>query len=413
MPQLHAKLSRAVWLLLAVAVIGWAGRLVMPFITLYMTSYVGLSVAGAAVIMSLFGLGGIVAVLVAGWLIDRFGAIVVMFAAILGTGCFALLVAMAETRVLQVSVLILLLGFCSQAMAPAFNALIATLVPSTRLRSIYSLMYMCMNIGFMLSPLLGGWAMQASYRLLFVVEASLMAIAALFTIPILLRYRQGAVAPSMYSSKQAAAITDSLPIVRPGGFKQVFSDRVFMIMCGLNIVYMMIYMQPQITLPVIMREEGYTIAQYGMLLSFNGALVVVFQLLADRLGRRASEGRLLALAMLITGVGVTGHLFGTTIWIQALCVMIWTAGELLNMPVATNVAAQIAPQHLRGRYMGVFTTSTNFANFLGPLIGGGVLSLFGPTGLWLGCGALALFAFLGRVWNAPSVDARMKDRPRP
>lgn len=413
MPKPHARLSRAVWLLLAVAVIGWAGRLVMPFITLYMTSYVGLPVAGAAAIMSLFGLGGIIAVLVAGWLIDRLGATVVMFAAILGTGFFALLIAASETRVLPVSALILLLGFCSQAMAPAFNALISTLVPAARLRSVYSLMYMCMNIGFMLGPLLGGWVMQASYRLLFVAEASLMAIAAVFTIPILLRYRRGAVAPSTPPSERPAAVTASLPVVRPVGFRQVFTDRVFMIMCGLNIVYMMIYMQPQITLPVIMQEEGYTIAQYGLLLSFNGALVVMFQLLADRLGRRASEGRLLALAMLITGVGVTGHLFGTSIWIHALCVMIWTAGELLNMPVATNVAAQIAPQRLRGRYMGVFTTSTNFAHFLGPLIGGGVLSLFGTTGLWLGCGVLALLAFLGRVWNAPSVDARMKDGSRP
>lgn len=402
------KLPRALWLLLFICVIGWAGRFVLPFLTLYMTAYLRVSVADAALIMSLFGLGGVLAVLMAGWLIDRFGARKVMVAALAGTGMFASLVALAGAQAVVVSPLILFLGLTSQAMAPAFNALVATIVPPERLRNAYSLVYMSMNVGFMLGPLLGGAITGVSYRLLFVAEATFMTIALLASIP-LLRRSQRSYEPSAPRGNVAAELRATEPGRKPAGFRSVLSDRVFVWMCVLNICYMVIYVQPQITLPIIMQEEGFSTAQYGLLLSFNGALVVTLQLVADRLGRSVTEGRLLAAAVLVTGAGVAGHLFGVSMWVHALCVMVWTAGELINMPVATNVAARMAPGPLRGRYMGVFTTSTNFANFLGPLIGGGLLSVFGSIGLWVGCAVLALITFLGRFWNASQVNARMKE----
>ncbi len=41
--------------------------------------------------------------------------------------------------------------------------------------------------------------------------------------------------------------------------------------------------------------------------------------------------------------------------------LIWTLGEIIYAPVASAYVADIAPEHLRGRYQGVRGALTRFA----------------------------------------------------
>jgi len=49
--------------------------------------------------------------------------------------------------------------------------------------------------------------------------------------------------------------------------------------------------------------------------------------------------------------------------------MIWTLGEIVYAPVANAYVADIAPEHLRGRYQGMFGMSFSIGLVLSPISG--------------------------------------------
>jgi MFS family permease len=400
--QMEPSIPRAFWGLWFICAVGWAGRFVVPFLTLYMTVYAGYSATMAGVVMSMFGLGGVVAVVAAGVLIDRLGARTMLIAALAGNGMVATLLATLDAERIVVAILVLLLGVTSQAMAPAFNALVAATVPVERLRGAFSLTFIGINLGFAIGPLVGGVLAGISYNLIFAAEAVFMLVAVM--IALLLPRSHPRVAAPAHAESPTTPETFGL------GLAAVLRDRVFMKMALWNVLFMVVYLQTQITLPIVLEQEGFSATDYGILLSLNGIMLVVFQLGADRLTRGMTQGKLLVGGTLLVGVGITSHMFGVTLWVHVLCVVVWTAGELLNMPVATNVAARLAPDHLRGRYLGLFATSFSFATFVGPLVGGFALDALGSDGLWIGCAVLSLAVLVGRIRNAPELEARMKGR---
>jgi len=70
--------------------------------------------------------------------------------------------------------------------------------------------------------------------------------------------------------------------------------------------------------------------------------------------------------------------------------------------------AYLAPESMRGRYMGALSTSWNSAAMVGPLIG---LRLFGfnPMALWLTCGGVgALSAAIMARWGESKGSHREK-----
>ena len=74
-------------------------------------------------------------------------------------------------------------------------------------------------------------------------------------------------------------------------------------------------------------------------------------------------------------------------------VAIWTLGEVISAPVAYAYLADIAPEHLRGRYQGVYELAWGFGGVAGPAVGA-FLFTWSVNGLWAVCGALGLAASL-------------------
>src|SRR4030095_12571183 len=88
----------------------------------------------------------------------------------------------------------------------------------------------------------------------------------------------------------------------------------------------------------------------------------------------------------------------------ALTVLIWTLGEIIYAPVASAYVADIAPEHLRGRYHGAWGLTWGAAFVLAPVVGAAIFAWNGDA-LWLLCGLLGLAAALLQL------AARPADRP--
>ena len=96
----------------------------------------------------------------------------------------------------------------------------------------------------------------------------------------------------------------------------------------------------------------------------------------------------------VTLVGLAA-LAGSSAWLFALSVAVWTVGEILHTPVMMGLVSELAPTHGRGRYQGVYSLSWSLASLLGPAGGGLLLQYAGPAVLWSVCGAIGTAAALG------------------
>ena len=86
--------------------------------------------------------------------------------------------------------------------------------------------------------------------------------------------------------------------------------------------------------------------------------------------------------------------FSVTVWHFVLAIVIWTCGEMMMAPIMPTIVSDLAPIHLRGRYMGMFMMCHSAALMVGVPVGGVVLARLGSTYLWGGCFALALLGGL-------------------
>jgi len=130
---------------------------------------------------------------------------------------------------------------------------------------------------------------------------------------------------------------------------------------------------------------------YGLLIAWNGLLVVCTELPLTSLTLRFDARRVMALGYVLIGLG-----FGLNAWCQTiptllLAMTIFTIGEMISSPTSSAVVARIAPERLRGRYMGILALAWNSAGIFGPQFG---FRLFGldPRYPWFGCAALGLAA---------------------
>ncbi|GAB3968425.1 hypothetical protein GCM10027615_20220 [Plantactinospora veratri] len=263
-----------------------------------------------------------------------------------------------------------------------------------RLRA-FTLNYWAINLGFACAAILAGLAAEASYLLLFVVDAATMLCTALI---IFLRV-----------GETRRVRLDAAGLVAPhrGGLGSALRDRVFIGFVGLNILLALVFMQHISMLPIAMGQDGLSPSTYGAVIAVNGVLIVAGQLFVPRLIRGRGRSRVLALAALITGLGFGLTAFADAAWFYVLTVLIWTLGEMLNSPSNSTLIAELSPAALRGRYQGLFSLSWSVATFAAPVAGGFVREQFGNSALWLGCAVLGGVVAAAHLLSGPARERRV------
>jgi MFS family permease len=141
----------------------------------------------------------------------------------------------------------------------------------------------------------------------------------------------------------------------------------------------------------VVEVTGLTPADFGLLLSLNGILVVLLELPISSLTMRRPPKHMLAIGFLLVGLGFGLTALADTFALLAVTVVIWTLGEMVAAPVGYAFVADIAPEHLRGRYQGLYGLFWGTGSVTGPALGT-LLFTASVTGLWVLCGALGLLA---------------------
>lgn len=144
---------------------------------------------------------------------------------------------------------------------------------------------------------------------------------------------------------------------------------------------------------------------YGFLQGMNGILVAIFELAVTALAMRYPRTRMIALGVLLTGLGFGGFGILLSGIGMALAVAVWSFGEMFGSPSAAAFVADRAPVHLRGRYQSSLGIMYGLAFTIGP-VGGTAIYEVWPRGVWIACAAL------GVVGAALAVAAQRYPPPR-
>ncbi|MFQ6001890.1 MAG: MFS transporter, partial [Anaerolineae bacterium] len=203
------------------------------------------------------------------------------------------------------------------------------------------------------------------------------------------------------------------------GYGKIVRDYPFLSFCGAYTLMTMAYAQFMIFLPVYIKEL-YAIpeSRYGLIMTTNAAMVVLFQYSITRVTERYRAAPVLAAGAFFTAIGAGSVALGGSFPLFLMSMVILTIGEMIFVPTSTAFVADVAPLTMRGRYMGVFGITWGIAFGVGPVLGGYVSDNLAPFYIWyeafiLGLLSTVAFRFIGMViTQKPAVSSMADDEGR-
>jgi MFS family permease len=192
----------------------------------------------------------------------------------------------------------------------------------------------------------------------------------------------------------------SLPRGRPaptggqaggGSIAVMLRDRAFVAFLVASVGITYVYLQSMSVLALHVKAEGLSTSDYGLLVSLNGLLVVFLELPIASVTQRLDARRVIAAGFLVTGLGFALTAYAGSMGALAATVVLWTVGEVVDAPVASAYVAALAPEHLRGRYMGAWGLTWSLGLMLAPSLGTRVFNA-SADGAWLACGLVGAVA---------------------
>ncbi len=386
--DLVASAPRVYWIVWWGTLINRLGTFVIPLLTIYLTQQRGLTGEEAGAIVSVYGLGSILASFVGGYFADHVGRRFTMVLSLVsGAGLMVVLGRLDD--LVAIEVVVGLLGFAGEMYRPAVSAFVSDVTPEAQRRRAYGLLYWAVNLGWAVAAAVGGAIATYDFHILFYVDAITMAAFGVL------------VAVAIPETRPTAAVRADQP---PSA--AWWRDRVFVIFVAINFLMVLLPYQAGAALSLHMTAQGFSPVEYGLVLACNGVLIVLFQPWLTARIDRYDANRILVAAALLYGGGLAMHGLASLLIVHMAAAAVWTIAEILESPTRTALIALMAPADARGRYQGAFVMTWGAGQLLGPRLGTIILGRLGAPALWLGC--LGLGSFVAIAFAATARDRRAR-----
>jgi MFS family permease len=362
------------------------GTMLFPFFSLYITQKFNVGMTQAGIILGFFSIFGMLGSMIGGALTDKFGRRSLILFGLVFSALSTLSLGLVNAFWMLFP-LAVLTGLLSDVAGPAHQAMIADLLPEKQRAEGFGILRVVGNMAWILGPTIGGLIANTSYFFLFISDAVISCIvAALFYMLI----------PETKPEPQAGEETQS--ILRSfAGYGKVLKDLAYVAFIVAGMLMLLAYQQMYSTLSVYLRDNhGVDPQGYGFLLTSSAITVILFQFWTTRRIKRRPPFLMMALGTLFYMVGFGLFGFVSVYWLFVFNIVIVTIGEMIIMPTSQALAANFAPEDMRGRYMAVFGLTWGIPSIFGPGLAGLILDNLNPNLLWYIAGllcAIAAFAY--------------------
>ncbi|HET7354136.1 MAG TPA: MFS transporter [Gaiellaceae bacterium] len=379
-------LSRPVLILQGGDALNYFGYgLVLPFEIIYLHQIRGFSTSTAGLVLAATMGTSAIATPPTGALLDRYSAKAIVVAgsvaSTLGYGGFAFV-----DRPWQAFACSIVSGAGLGAAGTANRTLVVRLITPEQRAAAFALGRVAGNFGIGLGATVGGFVVAAaqrlsSFQLLYFFDAFTYAGFALIVL---------AAVPG------PRAVTVAATDAAGAGFRAVARDRIFLTVIAANIVLVVVghTFFSNILPPFAKAHTPVGPAEIGIVFLVNTSFIVIAQIPAVRVVARirrthafAAASALFAVSLLaVLPATLTNSALAATSLLVGVAV-VFALGEIAHTLVLGPLVADMAPAHLLGRYLSLYTLTFTLSLALGPAIGG-LLLQSAPDAIWWG-GALA------------------------
>jgi len=317
-----------------------------------------------------YGFGQLLASIFGGHMADTLGRRKTIVLSMFSAAIAMLLLSQARSLV-AIVLFTALAGLTGELYRPAGSAMLTDLVPSDRRVTAFAAYRLSFNAGWAFGPATAGLLTGYSFFWLFLGDA---------------------MTSLAYGLVAWACLPESRPSVRReaawgDAWSSIRRDRAFQRAMLASFAITLVFLQSASSYGLHVTSLGHSERTYGLLLSLNGVLIVCFELPLTELTRRYRARRMMALGYALIGVGFSLNYFARTFAELLVPMVFFTLGEMLTIPLFGAHIANLAPEHLRGRYMGVWAFTGALALIVGPNLG---MWVFRTQASWLWAGSALL-----------------------
>lgn len=384
--RLYDEFPRPFWTLVIVTFIDrLGGFLLFPFFALYISKKFDVGMTQVGVLFAFFSFSSFIGTGIGGAVTDRFGRKWILIFSLISTSLSSVIMGLVDS--LQAFfVLALMVGVFTDAGGPAYQAMVADLLPEEKRSQGFGLLRVALNLSATVGPAIGGLLATRSYLLLFIADAVISLISASIVFLALPETRPEAAAGSSSHSMGATF----------KGYFQVLRDRVFILFVFVSMLSVLVYMNLNTTLGVYLRDShAVPESGYGLLISANAILVVLLQFPITRRIESYPPMLMMAFGTLLYAIGFAMYGFVSVYVLFLLAMVIITFGEMVVIPVAQALVSRFSPEEMRGRYMAIFGFSWGIPFAVGPMLAGLIMDNLNPDWLWYASGVVGILAVVG------------------
>lgn len=394
--SIYKGLKREIYVLSFGRIVTSMGALIWPMMTLILKSKLGFSAGEIGLIMMVMSLAMIPMNLIGGKLADHFNKknIIVIFD-FLSVVCFVLC---GLVPLSTLTLLIYFVGSIFQSMeGPSYDSLVADLTtPSERERA-YSLNYLSMNLGLVLSPIIGGILFENHLNLAFIISGCAILISTLLIFFFVedIKKEIDEENQNIYETQHEGNVFTVL--------KKIPLLYLFFLISALgSVVYAQFNFLIPLNLESIFSTKG--AFYFGILTSVNATVVIVFTPIFTKLFSKWKDLDLMMLGCIFQISSLSTYIFNRhQFWICVVAMIIFTFGEIVNTLANIPYLTKRIPSSHRGRILSI---SNNIIFVLGSMANYGIGKLVEILNLqivWIiivGIGVVELGLFvIYRQWD--------------
>ena len=385
----YKGLPMSIYIIFFASIVNNMGNFVGPFLTMFLTYRIGISVGLVGVIVAVNAGLGLIGTMIGGKLIDSIGRkkVLVVFGVAAGIGyglCAFINNPVIITSILMVS------SFVGGFSHPVYSTITTDLTEGDQRSAAFSLNYMALNIGFSVGPLLAGFLYE-NYLMWFFLGDAITTFISIALVSIFVPESK----PTKEEIKKTKA--KSFESAEEGSLLDALIKRpTLLIFCFIIVIYFIVFSQFTFGLSIqigdIFKNNGSTI--FGSLMTVNAVMCSVLTVFITSATKNIKASLCISIGGLLYAVGFGMMFFIDAYYMFIISTATWTVGEIL---VATNTSVYIAnhtPITHRGRFNSVFPIIRKLGFMIGPMMAGFYVKYTNIRNLWI---LVAILAVIGSL----------------
>lgn len=373
----YLRLPKEIYLLVLARTVTYSARFIFPFLSLYLVTRLDYSENTAGYFITAVAVLSGPGLLLGGKLADKIGRKKTLI--YFGTAALICLVICSILGSSSLVPFFLIAAYCFiGGQNPAINAMLIDLTDNETRKTSFSLLLLGTNIGMALGPLVVGYLFNDFVRLIFLVNAFMMALVLLLigffvkeTLP-----GKTQLESTKISAGQKAEGGNVLAIL--------FRKYYLLIFSLLLIIFNYILAQSNFSLPLylesIFGSKGTVF--YGSLMTLNLVLVIFITLFFISFFKKLNPVINVCISGILYAAGFGIIYIAKSFSLFMISTIIWTLGQIINFIYSYVYMAEHSPITHRGRFSALFPFISQAGFALAPMLSGLFIKYNGIKNLW-------------------------------